>query len=124
VGKLSKHQLLFEDLATALAQIGRLESARELAEAFWLAPLLPPTAKQQPQNSEPFGNTASQRLQNLDAKVLENDVIPPEESAPPPPAGGMLLPVNALPELGDLPVPIQIWLEDPPLLEVPIQGSG
>lgn len=120
MGKLSKHQLLFEDLATALAQIGRLESARELAEAFWLAPLLPPTAKQQPQNSEPFGNTASQRLQNLDAKVLENDVIPPEESAPPPPAGGMLLPVNALPELGDLPVPIQIWLEDPPLLEQPL----
>jgi hypothetical protein len=120
VGKLSKHQLLFEDLATALAQIGRLESARELAEAFWLAPLLPPTAKQQPQNSEPFGNTASQRLQNLDAKVLENDVIPPEESAPPPPTGGMLLPVNALPELGDLPLPIQIWLEDPPLLEQPL----
>ena len=57
MGKLSKHQLLFEDLATALAQIGRLETARELAEAFWLAPLLPPTAKQQPQNSEPIGST-------------------------------------------------------------------
>ena len=51
MGKLSKHQLLFDDLATALAQIGRLETARELAEAFWLAPLLPPTAKQQPQIS-------------------------------------------------------------------------
>ena len=120
MGKLSKHQLLFEDLATALAQIGRLETARELAEAFWLAPMLPPTAKQQPQMSEPIGSSASQRLQNLDAKVLENDANPPEESAPPPPADGMLLPVDALPELGDLPVPIQIWLEDPPLLEQPL----
>ena len=120
MGKLSKHQLLFEDLATALAQIGRLETARELAEAFWLAPMLPPTAKQQPQMSEPIGSSTSQRLQNLDAKVLENDAIPPEDSAPPPPADGMLLPVDALPELGDLPVPIQIWLEDPPLLEQPL----
>ena len=52
--------------------------------------------------------------------MLENDAIPPEDSAPPPPADGMLLPVDALPELGDLPVPIQIWLEDPPLLEQPL----